>query len=102
MKLIFTHPSLIVVTQAQASLEQRGIANHIRNQDAAGAIGELAPIDAWPELWVSRDRDEELARTLVDQAMSAQQEPDWSCHGCSNTNPDSFESCWSCGENRFR
>ena len=101
MKLIFTHPSLIVVTQAQASLEQQGIASVIHNQYAAGAIGELAPIDAWPELWVSRDRDEELARHLVNQAMSAEHEPDWPCPQCSNANPDSFESCWSCGQNRY-
>ncbi len=102
MKLIFTHPSLIVVTQARASLEQQGIASEIHNQYAAGAVGELAPIDAWPELWVVRDRDEELARRLVDQAMSDGNEPDWACARCGNANPDSFERCWSCGKNRFR
>ena len=98
MKLIYTHPSLIVVTQARASLEQQGIDSEIHNQYAAGAVGELA----WPELWVVRDRDEALARRLVDQAMARDNEPDWSCGNCGNANPDSFERCWSCGSNRYR
>lgn len=102
MKLVYTHPSLIVVTQARASLEQGGIRSEIHNQYAAGAIGELAPIDAWPELWVLRDRDEALARTLVAQAMTDDGAPDWACAQCGNANPDSFERCWSCGRNRYR
>ena len=102
MKLVYTHPSLIVVAQARASLEQQGIQTQIHNQYAAGAIGELAPIDAWPELWVLRDRDEELARRLVDQAMSSEDEPDWTCKSCENPSPGSFERCWSCGRDRYR
>ena len=94
MKLIYTHPSLIVVTQARASLEQQGIDSEIHNQYAAGAVGELSPIDAWPELCV--------VRRLVDQAMARDNEPDWSCGNCGNANPDSFERCWSCGSNRYR
>lgn len=102
MKLVYTHPSLIAVAQARASLEQQGIESEIHNQYAAGAIGELAPIDAWPELWVMRDRDEDLARTLIDQATTSEVGPDWACDACGNANPESFERCWSCGRNRHR
>ncbi len=102
MKLVFTHPNLTVVTQARASLDQQGIASEIHNQYAVGAVGELAPIDAWPELWVVRDRDEERARQFIEQSMSTENAPDWACAACGNSNPDSFESCWSCGRNRHR
>ena len=64
MKLVYTHPSHIIVSQARSALEMAGIKCSMRNEYASGALGELAPIDTWPELWVMRDRDYEMARAL--------------------------------------
>ena len=61
MKLVYTHPNSIVVGQARSAIELAGIACVVRNEYASGAIGELAPIDSWPELWVMNDRDCERA-----------------------------------------
>ncbi len=53
MKLVYTHPNSIAVAQARSSIEFAGIDCILRNEYASGAIGELAPIDAWPALWLT-------------------------------------------------
>tara|TARA_R110002110_G_scaffold91264_2_gene237508 strand:- start:127042 stop:127377 length:336 start_codon:yes stop_codon:yes gene_type:complete len=97
MKLVYTHPNNILVAQARTALEFAGIDCTLRNQYAAGALGELAPIETWPELWVLRDRDYERAITVLENARQSTHEADWHCSHCSGENPGSFETCWQCG-----
>ena len=101
MKLVFTHANLALVVQTGAYLEQQGIHCVLRNEFASGAIGELAPIDAWPELWVSRARDADRALQLVEELATAPEAPEWTCRHCNNSSPDSFERCWHCGSDRY-
>ena len=91
MKLVYTHPSIIVVAQARSSIELAGIDCVIRNEYAAGAIGELAPIDAWPELWVKSDRHFERATQIVEQLQSQAQQADWHCGHLLIVGTDSFQ-----------
>ena len=100
VKLVYTHPNIIVVGQARSSIELAGIECIVRNEYAAGAIGELAPIDAWPELWVMNDRDFERARLLLEKSHIAIQEPDWQCERCGSFSPGTFEFCWHCAGER--
>ena len=94
--LVHTHPSHIVVAQARSALEQAGIECLVRNEYAVGAIGELAPIDAWPELWITRDRDLERAQVAIDALKRDNKDPDWDCARCGRPNPGTFEWCWNC------
>ncbi|MEM1112825.1 MAG: DUF2007 domain-containing protein [Pseudomonadota bacterium] len=98
-KLVYTHPSIVAVTQAASTLEQVGIAAKVQNQYAAGAIGELAPIDAWPELWVE-GKDWARAQDALERATQAGHSPEWRCSKCNNSNPGSFDFCWHCGTDR--
>jgi len=100
MKLIYTHPTHILVAQARSSLEHSGIECIIRNEYAAGAIGELAPIDAWPELWVVHDRDFERATRVIEKSHSQVQEADWKCENCGAASPATFDWCWQCAGER--
>ena len=101
MTLVYTHPACIIVAQARSTLELATIDCMIRNEYAAGAIGELAPIDAWPELWVLRDRDFERAQQLLEDAGKDSPDADWQCHSCGSSSPSTFELCWHCaGEKR--
>ena len=86
-----------MVSQVKAAVEQVGIECVLRNEYAGGAMGELAPIDAWVELWVVRDRDFDGAKAVVDKLQMSVDEPDWSCPACHKANPATFETCWSCG-----
>jgi hypothetical protein len=100
MQLVYTHPNAVLVVQAQASLELAGIKCTLRNEYAAGAIGELAPIDAWPELWVIDDSEFEQATRLIGQSRAVLDEPDWQCGQCGSSSPASFDFCWQCGAER--
>ena len=100
MKLVYTHPSIIVVAQARSALELTGIRCVIRNEYAAGAMGELAPIDVWPELWILRDRDYERASLLLAQSRADIIEDDWRCGRCGSDSPATFDLCWQCASDR--
>ena len=100
MKLVYTHPNSIVVAQARSAMELAGIDCALRNEYASGAIGELAPIDAWPELWVTKDRDFERATLLLEKSHATIQEDDWKCEQCGSVSPATFELCWQCASER--
>ena len=87
MKLAYTHPNGIVVAQARSVLELAGIDSVLRNEFASGAIGELAPIDTWPEVWVLKDEDYESAARLLEEAHTAVNRADWECALCGSTCP---------------
>ena len=96
MRLVYTHPTLIAVTQARSELERQDIQCLVRNEYAAGAVGGLSPIDAWPELWVLEDHDWERATRALEKMRTESQDPDWRCTQCEMTNPATFETCWHC------
>ncbi len=96
MKLVFTHPSPVIVAQARNELERAGIECVLRNEYAAGAVGELAPIETWAELWVLRDHQWQAAKTIVEEMQTPVDGADWTCQACGNGNPSNFDYCWSC------
>ena len=97
MKLVFTHPNLVAVEQMRGLLEREGIDCALRNEYAAGATGELAPLDTWPELWLLRDGDYDRANRVLDAFRAHVDEPDWVCGKCGGASPATFEFCWQCG-----
>ena len=72
----------------------------LRNEYASGAMGELAPIDVWPEIWVLRDRDYDRAKLVIEQLHADLQEADWECGQCGRFSPASFDWCWHCAGER--
>ena len=102
MKLVYTHPNIAMVVQAQGLIEHASIECELRNQYASGAIGELAPINAWPEVWVAEDRHLERAAAIVKKMQEPVRESDWRCGNCENLSPATFDSCWHCGEDKLR
>jgi hypothetical protein len=100
LKLVHTHPSNIVVAQARNALERAGIKCALRNEYAAGAMGELAPIDVWAQLWILRDRDYERAMLLLAQSVAEIDEADWHCKRCGSESPATFDLCWHCAGDR--
>jgi putative signal transducing protein len=80
-------------------LAQAGIAAHVFNENAQGGLGQLPFTEAWPEVWISEDRDLTRAQEIV-QAFERVAEVSGSvrCPGCTEENPSSFQLCWSCGQ----
>ena len=97
MKKIYTNPTLFMVTHIQNLLTAAHIPSEIRNEYAAGAVGELSFLDAWPELWID-EADTELARGVIEHSLSPSDQ-EWLCR-CGEYNGEAFFSCWRCGKER--
>lgn len=95
MKLIYTHESQIIVENARNCLRMTGIEPVLKNEFSAGGMGELAPMETWPELWVSDD-DFTQAKDVIDQLMSETTGNVWVCAQCGEENEPSFDVCWQC------
>ncbi|MEH6592468.1 MAG: DUF2007 domain-containing protein [Halioglobus sp.] len=100
MKLAYTHPNSILVAQARSVLELAGIDCVLRNEFASGAIGELAPIDAWQEVWVVKNENYDSATRLLAEAQATVDGADWECALCGNASPATFDFCWHCAGER--
>ena len=87
------HQTLLMVANIKNLLEAAHIPCELRNEYAAGGVGELSFIDTWPELWVALE-DVALAKKLISE-YQATSELDWQC-SCGEINGAAFGSCWHC------
>jgi hypothetical protein len=98
MKKIYSADDSLQVGMIKSVLEQEGINCLIKNQMLSGALGEIPPLECWPELWVTDDRDSSRAANIV-EALLAQTEvntPSWQCT-CGEQIEGQFSACWKCG-----
>jgi hypothetical protein len=100
MKLVYTHENKLLVENAKNLLTQHAIECTLRNEFAAGGIGDLAPIQAWPELWLLDDADIPEANQLIATLAVDSDASEWECSACGEINEPAFESCWSCQADR--
>ena len=82
-------------------LEQGGIACLMKNQNLAGALGEIPPQECWPELWITDERDLPQAQKIVAAALSPATvyTPPWHC-ACGEEIEGQFTACWNCNRER--
>jgi hypothetical protein len=79
-------------------LEQAGISVRVFNENAQSGVGQLPFTEAWPELWVTEERDLPRAREIVQAFESAPAvSGSLRCPGCAEDNPNTFQVCWNCG-----
>lgn len=105
MQSVYTAPNASMIHLIKDMLEQRGIETSIRGEALLGAAGELAPVDTWVELLVVEDRDETVARRLIDEFINAEETGStetWQCHHCGEHIESQFGVCWRCGKPRER
>ena len=97
MKLVYTHENRLLVGNAQNILEMNGFQVVLKNEHISSVMGETSVFDAWPELWVVRDRDYSRACALLEQSLAEVAErDDWRCKQCGENNDASFDICWQC------
>lgn len=93
-----------MVFRVKQLLEDNGIPCFLKNEFLSGAIGEVSPMDAQPEVWLSDDdwqpKAEQLIRDFKSQAENDQKASDWVCSRCSESNEGSFAICWHCQSSR--
>ncbi len=98
MKLIYTSQDRLLVWHIKNKLELSGFDCHIRNEYAAGAVGDIAPIETWPEVWIDDEyRYDEALKILESTILNPKNTGvDWTCPECGESNASSFEFCWNC------
>lgn len=78
---------------AQASIEAR-----IFNQHARGGLGDIPFGETYPSIWIADERDQELARKIIDDYQSKPAvRSTVRCSGCGEESPSNFQVCWNCG-----
>ena len=95
MKRVFRAGSLLEAQLVSDMLTSLGIANHILNAYAVGAMGDLPYSQTSPEVWVE-DPAQEARATEVIASLDAPLQADKLCPHCGETNPGNFLSCWQC------
>ncbi|MBC8257884.1 MAG: DUF2007 domain-containing protein [SAR324 cluster bacterium] len=98
MQKVYSSPETNLVHFAKSILDEHEIACVILREQLAGAVGGLAPLDTWPELWVLETERSEEARILLESALqnSALQQKSWQCPGCGENIEAQFGQCWQC------
>jgi hypothetical protein len=98
MQFIFSDSDRLKVHQIQQLLEGQGIECFLKNEFAIGAMGETAPLDSLPEVWLLDAGNASKAKHIIEQFESPpQRSSTWVCKNCQETNEPTFEICWQCG-----
>jgi hypothetical protein len=96
MKLLYTNENRYLVHNIQNLVENAGIAIMLKNEFSAGAAGDLVPHETWLELWAMHDADYDHAMQLIAASFSGEDDAEWLCNNCQETNDASFDFCWNC------
>ena len=96
---IFSSDNRLQIQQVKDLLDSYNIPCFIKNEYAIGAIGELAPFDTAPEVWLADNEWFKRASELISEFESERKTEGvaWLCPQCQEENDASFEICWQCG-----
>lgn len=101
MQKVYTCDNLMYAGLVKSRLEENGIACLMKNESLTGGIGELPPIECWPEVWITDDDDRAMAERIV-QSMTGEnggETTPWQCE-CGEHIEGQFTGCWHCGRER--
>jgi hypothetical protein len=101
MKKVYSADNLVMAGYIKNLLESCEIDCIIKNQNLGGAIGEIPPIECWPEVWIIEDENLSEATEIINSAMqeNRQTNKQWKCE-CGETLEGQFSACWHCGAER--
>ncbi|MEW5966063.1 MAG: DUF2007 domain-containing protein [Pseudomonadota bacterium] len=97
MKRVHIAPTLLDAQLAVDALSSLGIAAHIFNANAAGALGDVPFMQAQPEVWVEDEAQAARARETLSALRDAPVRGEKTCPHCGESSPGNFLSCWQCG-----
>lgn len=98
MKRVYTAPNSLMVDHLKLVLDQAGIDSVVEHRFLSGAAGEIPPTEAWPELWVLDDEQEERAREVIAAAATPpERSAQRACLACGERLAGQFDTCWKCG-----
>ncbi len=98
MRKIYSAATLADAHLVVGLLAQAGIAAKVFNENAQGGLGEIPFTHAWPEVWLTDERDTEQALEVIREIERAGTDAQVACKACREMNPENFQVCWNCGE----
>ena len=97
MTRVYSHPDPAITHLVHNALVSAGIPTVVRGTQPGAAMGEIPPIAAWSEVWISERLDEAEAIVAEIRAEPDSDAPIQTCAACGETNESQFAVCWSCG-----
>ena len=98
MKRLMRSASVGEIGLVRGLVERAGIKCITKNEQLAGALGEIPFLECEPELWVVHDEDLERAQQiLAAHNAPAESRAQWRCDHCGELNEGQFGACWQCG-----
>lgn len=103
MKKLYSAQDPLMIGHLKNVLESQGIDCVIKNTYLAGAVGELPPIECWPELWVVDDAEYSVAEEVLAKALAplGSVKRPWKCKRCGEIIEGQFSECWNCGARQW-
>lgn len=101
MYKVYTCDNIMLAGLVKSRLEGSGIACIMKNESLTGGIGELPPIECWPEVWITDDSDLSMAERIIESMrnQSTANSSPWQCR-CGEAIEAQFTQCWKCGRER--
>ena len=99
MKTVYSASNISLVSIFRHILEEHGIKCWIKNEFLSAGMGEIPPIECWPQICVE-DADFARAEGIVAEAMTLQVRSAWQCASCGEQLEGQFTECWKCGKSR--
>jgi len=101
MKRVYSAEHGLMTEHIKDILQEEGINCMMKNLNLAGAMGEIPPIECWPEVWILEDEDYDRASSIVEDLIKDSDEyrSSWVCQ-CGEKIEGQFTACWSCGTAR--
>jgi len=99
MKTVYSAQNIALVSIIRTVLEQHGIACRVKNEFLSAGMGEIPPIECWPQLCVDDDDFTESSR-IVEEALAEKKSAPWRCAACGEEMEGQFGACWKCGNVR--
>ncbi|CAB3809734.1 hypothetical protein LMG28688_07052 [Paraburkholderia caffeinitolerans] len=95
-------PNVLIAQHWMNILAAAGVPCELHNRYLSGAMGEIPADQCAPEIWLTDERDETLARKLIADATNGPPPgaPSWRCPQCGETLEAQFTVCWQCGHER--
>jgi Putative prokaryotic signal transducing protein len=97
MKTVYSASNISLVSVFQSLLEGHGIKCWIKNEYLIAGIGEIPPIECWPQLCVN-DEDFAEAKRIVEEELVEKDMASWKCSSCGEEIEGQFAVCWNCGK----
>ena len=98
MRKVYSSPNTYLVYFTRSILEAHNIESVILREQLAGVVGGIAPLDAWPELWIYDFERRDEALQLIESSMQKPEMLDipWQCQCCGEEIEAQFTQCWKC------